>query len=238
MQPERRAIIANTISVASLLAIGVVTVWAVAGTGPARSDRARASAGAEPVALTEAAVLGNPTAPVALIVFSDFQCPYCRAFARGTLPAVIEGYVRSDKVLLAFRHFPLDIHSDARRAAELAECARRKGRFWDLHDAIFNDTKGFSGDWLTRVATAAGMPPAFFADCPAAAAGARVEQDAALAAVLDVTSTPTVLLGPIAPDGTVRIARTLKGASTPAALGQEIDMLLAERDRGQQRRQP
>jgi protein-disulfide isomerase len=223
---ERRAVIANTVSVASLLVISVVTVWAVAGTGPARSNWIRTGAGMAPVALTDAAALGNPAAPVALIVFSDFQCPYCRAFALGTLPAVIERYVRPGKVLVAFRHFPLDIHSDARRAAEFAECARRKGRFWELHDAIFRNTSGFKGDWLASVAATAGMPSSFFADCPSAAAVERINQDIALGAVLEATSTPTLLIGPIGSDRTVRIARVLKGASTPEAVGDAIDTVL------------
>ena len=177
---KRQAQIANTISIASLLAIAGVGLWGVEGTPPARAVRVASAAGMEPVSLVDAPTLGNPSAPLALVMFSDFQCPYCRAFARATLPVVIERYVRPGKLLLAFKHFPLDIHGDARRAAELADCARRKARFWELHDAIFRDTAGFEGDWLTRVATMAGMPPAFFADCPFSAAAERVNQDVAV----------------------------------------------------------
>jgi protein-disulfide isomerase len=81
--------------------------------------------------------LGNPDAPVQMVEFSDFQCPYCRKFYNETFAQLKENYIDKDLVYFVYRDFPLSIHSDAQKAAEATECADDQGEFWEMHDLIF-----------------------------------------------------------------------------------------------------
>lgn len=93
------------------------------------------------------AFLGNPDAPITMIEFSDFQCPYCGRFFAGTLPAIVREYVDTGKVKLVYRDFPLDFHPAAIPAAEAAECAGEQGQFFAMHDRVFVTLS----DWSTSV---------------------------------------------------------------------------------------
>lgn len=92
---------------------------------------------------TEDHALGNPSAPVTLIEFSDFECPFCKRF-HPTVEQVIDEYGKSGKVLVVYRHFPLDeLHSKARKEAQAAECANEIGgndAFWAYANKIFEIT--------------------------------------------------------------------------------------------------
>lgn len=82
-------------------------------------------------------VLGDPGAPIAIIEYSDFQCPFCRSFFNDTLPSIKKNFVETGKAKLIYRHFPLNFHPAAQPSAEAAECANDQGKFWEMHDAIF-----------------------------------------------------------------------------------------------------
>ena len=80
------------------------------------------------------AVRGGEGASVKIVEFSDFECPYCRSVV-----PIIEGLLEKygDKISLEYRHFPLSFHASAQKAAEASECAREQGKFWEMHDLIF-----------------------------------------------------------------------------------------------------
>lgn len=81
---------------------------------------------------------GSPDAPVAIIEYSDFQCPFCRSFFDTTLPMIRKDYIATGKAQLIYRHFPLsEIHPMSEKSAEASECAAQQGKFWEMHDAIF-----------------------------------------------------------------------------------------------------
>ncbi|QQG45123.1 MAG: DsbA family protein [Candidatus Sungiibacteriota bacterium] len=85
-------------------------------------------------------VLGNPEALVTVIEFSDFQCPFCRRFFRDTLSQLKDKYIKTGKVRFVYRDFPLTgIHDMAQKYAEAAECADEQGKFWQMHDKIFEE---------------------------------------------------------------------------------------------------
>lgn len=94
------------------------------------------------VAVGSASVRGKTGAPVTIIEFSDFQCPYCSR-AHPTIKKVLADY--GDKVVLAYKHFPLvTIHPRAQITAEAAECAKDQGKFWEFHDQLFDNQTDWS----------------------------------------------------------------------------------------------
>ena len=91
------------------------------------------------VTLGDNPVQGNNDAPVTIVEFSDFQCPFCGAFYSQTLPQIQKDYIDSGKVKLVFRDFPLSsIHQNANAAALAAQCANEQGKFWEYHNILFS----------------------------------------------------------------------------------------------------
>lgn len=165
----------------------------------------------EPVPLQGAWLEGSRSAPVALVQYSDFECPFCRQFANGTLRELRNTYVMRGDVLLAFRHLPLtSIHPLAHAAARAAECAGRQGRFWEMHDWLFRDGRSLKDALSPSAIAAAGL----VADCSDANASiaAKIAEDLAGARALQVTGTPVFFVGILRPDGRVKVLRRLSGA--------------------------
>jgi protein-disulfide isomerase len=79
---------------------------------------------------------GDPLAPVRIIEFSDFQCPFCERFTRETAPLLLEEYVEAGQASIEYRHFAF-LGPESQKAAEAAECALDQGHFWDFHDLLF-----------------------------------------------------------------------------------------------------
>jgi len=85
-------------------------------------------------------IIGNPDAPITIIEFSDFQCPFCARFYTQTLPLIYEEYIEPGKVKLVFRDFPIQsIHPNALPAAVASECANEQGKFKEMHDILFEN---------------------------------------------------------------------------------------------------
>ena len=96
------------------------------------------------VSLDDDPVRGDPDAPVTLVEFSDFQCPFCARFHTQTLPAIQENYIDTGKINFVYRDFPIQsIHPNAIPAALASECADDQGKFWEMHDMIFEN----QGNW-------------------------------------------------------------------------------------------
>ncbi len=84
------------------------------------------------------AILGNDDAPVTIIEFSDYECPFCTRFYLNTLPQIKSEYIDTGKVKLIYRDFPLNFHANAQKAAEAAECAGEQGKYYEMHDKLFD----------------------------------------------------------------------------------------------------
>jgi protein-disulfide isomerase len=110
----------------------------------------------------DSASRGTQGAPVTIVAFSDFQCPFC---AR-VVPALKQIEARyKDRVRFVFRHFPLSSHADAAAAAEAAECAREQGKFWEMHDALFAHRDSLKRKDLDRRASELRLDAGAFAAC-------------------------------------------------------------------------
>ncbi len=105
---------------------------------------------------------GPSTAPVTIVEFSDFQCPYCSRL-KPEIEQIKAKY--GDKVRVVFRQFPLAMHQNAQKAAEAALCANDQGKFWQMHDAMFNDQSGLTPEGLKAKAKTIGLNTQAFDTC-------------------------------------------------------------------------
>lgn len=109
------------------------------------------------VSIDDDPVLGRADAPVTLLEFSDYQCPFCARFFRDTLPTLKAEYIDTGKVRYVFRDFPIDqLHPYARKAAEAANCAGDQGRYWEMHDLLFENQSAMQVERLKAYAKGLG----------------------------------------------------------------------------------
>lgn len=133
-------------------------------------------------------IRGNKNAPITIVEFSDFQCPYCSRF-HTTMKRVMENY--PDKVRWVYKHFPLDsIHPVARKAAEASECAGDQDKFWEYADAVF-DSSRLTESSLLVIAKDIGLNVSKFDSClKAGTHSAKVEADLQQGSKAGVRGTP------------------------------------------------
>lgn len=135
--------------------------------------------------------LGAPDAPVTIVEFTDYLCPFCRRYATETLPAVLAAH--GGRVRYVVRNFPVQpVNELALPAAEAVECAYRQGRFWEYRGAVFGDAAPLTRGRLRALAAAAGLDTAAFNRCVRErATRAVVEHDLLDAWGYGVSGTPT-----------------------------------------------
>ena len=164
---------------------------------------------------------GPADAPITIIEFSDYQCPFCRR-AEPTVQQVLAEY--EGKVRFVFRHFPLDrIHPQARGASEAAACAAEQGKFWEYHAELFVEGVQLDRAGLDAVAAKTGLDPAAFKDCvDTRKTQALVEADLKAGEAAGVSGTPAFFINGI----------PLRGALPLDDFKKVIDEELAEKAKG------
>lgn len=144
--------------------------------------------------------MGNPSAPITMEVFGDFQCPACRQFFEATTKQVIDDYVVPGKVYLIHRDFPLDMHPFARQAARLANAAAEFGQFEAMERALYDHQDEWSAKGNIAEVIAPSFPTAEFNKFLSYATqhineiNASIEKDRALGTQRNVNQTPTVYI--------------------------------------------
>jgi len=171
--------------------------------------RCRAALGADP-----SPVLGNTEAPITIVIFSDFECPYCKPMAE-----LIERETRNSPkgVRLVFKNLPLSMHAWAERAAESAACAAQQSNdtFWQLHDYLFANQASLSTTNIVKridlfVRNHTDLDANEYAGCLKSGSGKRlVNRDRELAGRLGVNSTPTIFINGVRTRG-IRNSQDLK----------------------------
>ena len=161
-----------------------------------------------------APILGEEDAPVTMVEFSDFQCPYCARFFEQTFPQLKENYIKTGKVKLAFRHLPLSFHQYAQKTAEASECANEQGKFWEYHDTVFNNQDQLSDTILSTWAGEIGLDVKKFDDClESGKYKEKVQADSNDAGSYGVSGTPSFFVN----------GKLLVGAQPYEAFQQVID---------------
>jgi protein-disulfide isomerase len=116
------------------------------------------------VSVDDDPALGPEDAPVTIVEFADFQCPYCATFNTQTLPQILSNY--GDRVRFVYRDFPLtSLHANALKAAEASECADDQGAYWKYHDLLFQNQSALDDASLKGYAASLGLDTATFDDC-------------------------------------------------------------------------
>jgi protein-disulfide isomerase len=166
--------------------------------------------------------MGDPNAPVKIIEYSDFQCPYCGQFTLDTEQQLIDAYIATGKVYFEYHSFGEFIGVESARSAEAAYCAGDQGKFWEMHDIIFANQSGeneghFSDKFLTALATKIGLNMGTFNDCFTSNKYAdQVKQDGVAGKQAGVQATPSFTIN----------GKLVEGAQPFAAFQTEIDALL------------
>jgi protein-disulfide isomerase len=141
-------------------------------------------------------VLGSSNSQLKIIEYCDFEGPFCNRFFSETLPTIKEKYIDTGKVMLVYSDFPLSFHPNAQMAAEAAQCAHAQGKFWEMHDLLFENQTRLNRTVYKQLATQIGLNEKEFIACIDSSQYApEVQHDIENAADLGVSATPTFFIG-------------------------------------------
>jgi len=172
---------------------------------------------------------GSPAARVAIIEYSDYQCPFCGEYARQIFPQLDSAYIKSGKVRYYFRDLPLQMHPQALPAALASRCAGEQGKFWEMHERLFANQNALGPDDLKKHAAAIGLDAARFDECLSSGKYRNaVARSMASAERMRLDGTPAFLMGVLDPNGeVVRVTQVKLGAQTYEEFKETLDGLLA-----------
>lgn len=149
---------------------------------------------------------GRPDAPVTIVEFTDYQCPFCKRFEAETWPQLKRNYVDTGKVRFIVRDLPLEFHDSALPAAEAAHCAGEQGKFWPMHDALFASHADLRRPTVLAIASAIGLDvKRFEADVDSAEVRKAVQRDLEDGSNVGVMSTPTIFIDGQHYNGAIRL---------------------------------
>ena len=179
--------------------------------------------------IADAPSRGSASAPVIMVEFSDYECPFCGRFVRDAYPSIDREFIQTGKVRHVFRAFPLEsIHKNAFKAHEAAMCAGDQGKYWEMHDRLFANPKALALDDLVGHARAAGLEMTRFNTCLSSGTKtARVRQDVDAGAKMGVQGTPLFLIGKPGPNGDVMVLKGISGAQPFSVFKQAIEEVAA-----------
>lgn len=176
---------------------------------------------------------GNPDAVVALVEFSDYECPFCIRHFKETMPLIEKNYIETGKILYVFRDFPIDqLHPQAIRAHEAAQCvgALQPAKFWDMHNRMFGAPSQHTPEALEGAAAGLGIDGAAYKECIASGRttpGIRATGE--LASSFGANGTPAFFVGLIdRATSQVKITKAISGAVPFAQFAQAIEAAIAQ----------
>lgn len=185
------------------------------------------------VAMADAPLIGDENAPVTMVEFSDYECPFCKQYFTQTYPQLKKDYIDTGKMKVVFRNLPLSFHQNAHKEAEAALCARDQGgdaAYWKFHDEVFTKTTsnglGLALTELPNIATSVGIDGTVLQKCMDDGKFTKVvDDDLAYSATVGATATPTFFIGKSDSSGTI-MGTPLIGAQPYSTFKATIDALL------------
>lgn len=174
-------------------------------------------------------VLGKSDAPLTMVEFTDYQCPFCGRFETSTFPEIKKNYIDTGKLRLILRDLPLaDMHPFALKAAQSVRCAGDQGRFWEMKDVVFKNQSRLDVDSLAGYAKDLSLNSATFKSCMADGKHLKeIGEEVRYAQSLGITGTPTFILGKTAGDSVE--GRVIVGAQPLESFSAAIDEMLGKR---------
>lgn len=216
-------------SVALTVAAGLL-IWnlAIKPRAAARSaERVESVSGLRLDAKHLANVVGK--GPIAIIEFSDFQCPFCSSYARDTLPTIRKELVDRGMARYIALQYPLEeIHPLALRAGQAAECAGMQGRFWEMHERLFAESKTISEDRLIALGDELQLKQSEYRSCLESGSSlAKIRADQAEGKRLGISGTPAFFIGTVRPDGGIDLVTRIRGAAPVELFSSEVAKVAA-----------
>ncbi|HEX3722429.1 MAG TPA: thioredoxin domain-containing protein [Nitrolancea sp.] len=190
---RRQFTVIGAISVALIVALALIIIPQLGGSGFGTIQVANASAAGLP---SNGNVLGDPNAPVKVVEFGNYQCPYCGIFARQVQSQLITDYVKTGKASFEFRDFAFG-GQESSDAAAASQCANDQGKFWQMHDTLYLNQHGenqgaFTRARLKEIAQSVGLDMSKFNQCLDSDAHAKDVQNSSNAAInAGAAGTPT-----------------------------------------------
>jgi len=175
---------------------------------------------------------GSADAPLVIVEYTDYQCPFCGRHAKSVLPLIKENYIDTGKVRYVARDFPLPFHQQAPKASEAAHCAADQDKYWAMHDQLFSNQKALGEEQLVTYAGNIGLDMEAFKQCLDSGKYAqKVEQNIAEARKAGINGTPSFVIGFSGKDtGNVAGQRLIRGALGYPNFQQAFDEMLKEKN--------
>ena len=175
----------------------------------------------------ETYVLGSQDAPVTLVEFTDYQCPFCNKFHGNTYPQLKKDFIDTGKVRFISRDLPLSIHKQAFPAARAARCAGEQNKFWDMRNVLSSNPKNLGEAELGQYAGNLGLDAEQFQAClESGKHDAAIRRDEVDARSIGISGTPAFIVGR-SPRGALFEGVHISGAQPYAVFAAKINKLLA-----------
>ncbi len=176
---------------------------------PPKPDKVRIKGGGE-------YVIGKANAPLVLIEYTDYQCPYCGRFEAQTFPDIKKNLIDTGKVRFIQRDLPLEFHQFALKAAQAARCAGEQGKYWEMKDVLFKNQTKLDAESMTSYAKIIGLNEDKYKTCASSDKYVKeIGDEAKYANSLGINGTPSFVLGK--PDGDFVDGLKIVGAQPYAA---------------------
>lgn len=203
------------ISQLAIIALLIVAAGLILLNNSGIGDQATPSNQAESDAVySEDSIKGDPDAPVTIIEYSDYECPFCERFYRETLPIIEEQYIEKGIAKLIYKDFPLDSHPHAQKAAEAAECAGEQDSYYAMHDMLFEQGVAGGINSYKQYAVALALDTEAFNQClDSGMMASEVLEDKDQGIAQGITGTPGFLIN----------GRKISGAQPFSVFSQAIE---------------
>jgi protein-disulfide isomerase len=193
---------------------------AAAPTAPAAPEKVRLKLGAENA-------IGRSDAPVVMVEYTDYQCPFCNRFTTTTFPELKKSYIDTGKLRFVTRDLPLPFHQHALKAAQATRCGGEQGKFWQLKDVLIRNSDRLTPDLITALAREAALDMTAFKTCMESDRHlAEIRESSAAAQGIGINGTPSFVVGRM--NGEYLDGVVVVGAQPIGAFAPLIDELLAK----------